>query len=255
MKILTWNVNGIRAASRQHFPEWFAQSLGDIICLQETKAQPHQLSEALLHPLGYHSFWNSAQKPGYSGVALFCKKEPLRVITELNIPEIDTEGRLLAAEFASVICVNAYFPNSQREKARLPYKLRFCQALMQFCEQLRTGGKTVVLCGDLNIAHRELDLKNPKANQDQAGFLPEERQWLSQFLQAGWVDGFRYFQPNEGGHYTWWSYRPGVRARNIGWRLDYCLTQQESQDRLQSVLHQPTQLGSDHCPVMACLRD
>ena len=213
MKLLSWNVNGIRAAHTKGFLKWFEAQQADVICLQETKAQLEQLDQSLHHPLGYHSFWHSAQKPGYSGVAIYSKSEPLSVTNGIGDASIDSEGRVLVAEYPKFTLINAYFPNSQREHTRLDYKLAFCNRMLQFCEGLRAAGKTVILCGDFNIAHREIDLKNPKSNENNAGFLPEERAWMDQFLAAGYVDSFRHFckDPN---HYTWWSYRPGVRQKN-----------------------------------------
>ena len=253
VKLLSWNVNGIRAASRSGFLDWFSQQQADIVCVQETKAHPDQLSPEILHPLNYHSYWHSAQKAGYSGVATFSKVEPLRVQMGLGISEIDAEGRVLLTEFPHFVLLNTYFPNSQRDHARLGFKLSFCAAILQFCEKWRSQGKNVVICGDFNIAHQEIDLRNPKSNRDNAGFLPEERAWLDQFIQTGYVDSFREFVKDPG-HYTWWSYRPGVRAKNIGWRIDYFMANQEFKDRFQGVAHQPEVRGSDHCPVHLELR-
>jgi exodeoxyribonuclease-3 len=248
MKLISWNVNGIRAAGKVHFPKWFVEERADIVCVQETKAHPSQLEETLLHPDSYHSYWHSAAKAGYSGVAIYSKKEPLNIKTGIGIPEIDSEGRVLVAEYPDFFLVNAYFPNSQRDHARLSYKLDFCEKIFKFLESLKVKGKHVVLCGDFNIAHREIDLKNPKSNMNNAGFLPEERAWMDQFLAQGYVDTFRHFVPDPG-HYTWWSYRPGVREKNIGWRLDYFAVNQEFKDRLKSARHQCEVKGSDHCPV------
>lgn len=253
MKLLSWNVNGIRAAGRIHFPRWFEEEHADLICIQETKAHPDQLGEGLLHPLNYHSYWHSAQKAGYSGVALYSKTEPLQIRYGLGDPEFDSEGRVLMAEYPSFTLVNAYFPNSQRDHARLGYKLKFCQRMLETLEQLKAQGKNLILCGDFNIAHRPIDLKNPKSNENNAGYLPEERHWMDQFLNQGYVDTFRSFT-QEPHHYTWWSYRPGVREKNIGWRLDYFVTNQEHKDRLLEARHQPQVLGSDHCPVMLRLK-
>ncbi len=248
-KIMTWNVNGIRAAQKNGFLKWFADYSSDIVCVQETKARPEQLEEAMLHPEGYHSFWHSAEKPGYSGVAIYSKKEPLEIQYGLGVSEIDREGRVLVLEYPDFSMVNAYFPNSQREGARLGYKLEFCDAMFKFLELRRKKGKSVVLCGDLNIAHRPIDLKNPKSNEKNAGYLPEERAWMDHFIdKSGYIDAFRNFTLDPG-HYTWWSYRPGVREKNIGWRLDYFVTNPELKDRLKlcDIHHQ--QRGSDHCPV------
>jgi exodeoxyribonuclease III len=253
MKLATWNVNGIRAAARSGFLKWFDEIEADLVCVQEIKARPEQLEEELLHPKNYHSFWHPALKPGYSGVAIYAKKEPIRLQKGIGIPEIDSEGRVLVAEYDKFVLINSYFPNSQREGTRLEYKLAFCNKMLGFCEQMRTEGKSVILCGDLNIAHRAIDLKNPKSNENNAGFLPEERAWMDQLIEKKYIDTFRHFNP-EPGHYTWWSYRPGVRDKNIGWRLDYFITNQEFQDRLSSAHHQPEVKGSDHCPVLLTLR-
>lgn len=248
-KLSTWNVNGLRSVARRGFQEWFEANEMDVVCLQEIKVQQEQLSEELLHPNGYHSFWHSAKKPGYSGVATYCRDEPQDVRYGIGIKEIDQEGRVLTTEFKNFSLVNAYFPNSQRDHARLDFKIQFCKAMLRFCEREREKGKSVLVCGDFNIAHQEIDLRNPKTNTKNAGFLPEERAWMSEFLAKGYVDTFRHFRPQEGGHYTWWSYRPGVRERNIGWRLDYFVINQEDSQRLRAVVHQTDTLGSDHCPV------
>lgn len=254
MKLFSWNVNGVRAAERKGFLNWFSAVSPDVVCLQETKATLDQVSEDLIHPFGFHSFWHSAKKLGYSGTCVYTKTEPLRVLEGIQCEEIDREGRVLTLEFPRFYLVNAYFPNSQREAERLPFKLFFCEKFHEFSNTLRSSGKPVILCGDLNIAHKEIDLKNPKSNVKNAGFLPEERAWMTQFLASGYVDGFREFNP-EPNHYTWWSYRPGLREKNIGWRIDYFLINQESRDLLKAVTHQPQVLGSDHCPVALELKE
>ena len=249
MKLISWNVNGIRAVGRSGFLDWLGQEAPDVVALQEIKAFPEQLEEGLRNPPGYHSIWHPAKKPGYSGVSVYSRHEPIEVIQGIGDPEFDSEGRVLEVEFKDFILLNAYFPNSQRDHARLDYKLRFCALMLKHCEKLRKKGKNLVLCGDFNIAHEEIDLKNPKSNHKNAGFLPEERAWMTQFLKAGYVDAFRKFTPGPG-HYTWWSYRPGVREKNIGWRLDYHVVNQELQDRLRSAEIHPLVRGSDHCPVL-----
>ncbi len=254
MKITSWNVNGIRAAARKDFLVWMQNFGPDIVCVQESKATPDQLTDELRNPFGYHSYWHSAEKAGYSGVSIYSKKEPLTVSMGLNVPEFDLEGRVITAEFSDFFLVNAYFPNSQREGARLGYKLKFCAQIYDYLESLRSKQKHIIVCGDFNIAHRAIDLKNPKSNENNAGFLPEERAWMESFISRGYVDGFRHFNPDPG-HYTWWSYRPGVREKNIGWRLDYFVVNQDFKDRLKSVEHQPKVMGSDHCPVVMELRD
>lgn len=241
-------MNGLRACARQGFLDWFEREKADVLCLQEIKVLPEQVSDELLHPKRYHSFWHPAEKPGYSGVAIYTRKEPLAVRYGTGRPEIDREGRVVTVEFANHSVVSAYFPNSQRDHARLPYKLAFCEAFLKFCQRERKRGKSLVLCGDFNIAHQEVDLRNPKTNVNNAGFLPAERAWMTGFLQRGYVDSFRHFC-QEPGHYTWWSYRPGVRERNIGWRLDYFMVDQDSTSRLRAATHLTEVKGSDHCPV------
>lgn len=253
MRLLTWNVNGIRAAQRSGFLKWFERENADIVCLQEIKARAEQLEESVLHPLGYHSAWHSAEKAGYSGVAILSRREPLEIRYGMGIPEIDREGRVLVAEYPSLTVVNAYFPNSQRDHARLDFKLFFCDRMLELLERLRSKGKNVAVCGDFNIAHQPIDLRNPKSNEDNAGFLPEERAWITRLIDKGWVDAFRLFTKGPG-HYTWWSYRPGVRARNIGWRLDYFFVNLESRGRLREARHHGEVMGSDHCPVSLELR-
>jgi exodeoxyribonuclease-3 len=249
--LVSWNVNGIRAAQKAGFLKWFSKDSPDVVCVQETKAKVEQLEEEMLHPEGYHSYWHSAEKPGYSGVAIYSKKEPLEIRYGIGDPEIDREGRVLIADYAHFTLLNAYFPNSQREHTRLPYKLAFCKAMLTFLERTRKSGKNIVLCGDFNIAHKPIDLANPKQNEKNAGYLPEERSWMEGFVgekSHGYIDVFRQFQPGPG-HYTWWSYRPGVREKNIGWRLDYFVTNPEFKSALKSCAIFPQIKGSDHCPV------
>ncbi|NBX92999.1 MAG: exodeoxyribonuclease III [Proteobacteria bacterium] len=247
MKLVSWNVNGIRSVFEKGFETWFQAVKADVVCLQEIKAKPEQLDSRFIHPETFHSFWHPAEKSGYSGLVIYSKKEPLNVIPGLGKSEFDREGRVLTAEYSDFFVVNAYFPNSQRDHARLGYKLKFCDEMLFFLNDL-TRKKPVLLCGDFNIAHREIDLKNPKENKDNAGFLPQERAWMDKILSQGYVDAFRKFntQPE---HYTWWSYRPTIRERNIGWRLDYWVTNQEFSSRLKKVTHQTQVMGSDHCPV------
>lgn len=248
LRLTSWNVNGVRACVRGGFLKWFDDVRADVVALQEIKIQPHQLPPELSQPKGFHAYWHPAEKPGYSGVAILSRREPLDVRYGIGSSEFDREGRVLAAEFKNYTVVSTYFPNSQRDHARLPFKLRFCAAFERFCEAERARGKSLFICGDWNIAHQEIDLRNPKSNQKNAGFLPEERAWLNRFLKQGYVDAFREFEPGPG-HYTWWSYRPGVRERNIGWRLDYFLADADTRTRLRSAKHHHLIRGSDHCPV------
>jgi exodeoxyribonuclease III len=251
IRFVSWNVNGIRAVAKKGFFDWFEKIDADFICLQETKVNPQQIEddEQFLHPKGYHSLWAPAQKPGYSGVMFYSRHEPDAYRVGLGQEEFDSEGRVIELDFKNITLVNAYFPNSQREHGRLGYKLDFCKKIHHRLEVLRAAGRTVLVCGDFNIAHHEIDLKNPKSNKDNAGFLPEERAWLDGFVASGWVDTFRKFEKGPG-HYTWWSYRPGVREKNIGWRLDYFFVNPESESRVISVRHQTDVMGSDHCPVI-----
>jgi exodeoxyribonuclease-3 len=249
MKIISWNVNGIRAVAQKGFLNWFEQQNADIVCLQETKAHQDQLDASLINPLNYHSKFFSAQKKGYSSVVTYSKKEPIDIHVGMNIDEFDNEGRVLTYEFLDSVVINAYFPNSQEAGARLDYKLRFCEAMLKFCESFRQKGKNVILCGDYNIAHTPIDLKNPKANEKNAGYLPEERAWMTKFLGTGYVDAFRKFEKGPE-HYTWWSYRFSARSKNIGWRIDYFATNPEFEDQLKSCTHQHTVKGSDHCPIV-----
>jgi len=253
MELRSWNVNGFRAVQNKGFLDWFEAQNADVVCLQETKVQPEQLPETFAHPQGYHSYWHSAVKKGYSGVVTYSKREPISVRVGLGIEEFDNEGRVLTTEFSNCTVVNAYFPNSQREGKRLDYKLRFCDAILEFMNKLRAKKKNVILCGDYNIAHKEIDLANPKSNQKNAGFLPEERAWMDRFLGAGYIDTFRYFC-EEPGKYTWWSYRGDVRARNIGWRVDYFTVSPALEARLKGAGIQAEVMGSDHCPISLTLR-
>ncbi len=254
MNIISWNVNGIRAVEKKSFVPWLLSSGADVICIQETKAAPSQLSDSLINPEGtvrYHSFWSSAKRPGYSGTALYSLKQPDKV-TLLGIPAFDDEGRVLAAYYDDVIVISAYFPNSQDAGIRLPYKLDFCAAMFAFCNEAVKNGKNIVLCGDYNIAHRPVDLANPKSNEGNAGYLPEERAWMDMFTTTGYTDTFRCFCP-EPGQYTWWSYRFHAREKNIGWRIDYQCVNNAFLPHVKSSEILKEVQGSDHCPVRICL--
>jgi exodeoxyribonuclease-3 len=253
MRILSWNVNGIRAVEKRGFVPWLRSEDPDILCLQETKARPEQLSQDLRAPRGggenpYHAYWASAKKAGYSGVAIFSRVEPEQV-KPLGIGEFDDEGRVLQAEFPDFTLICAYFPNSRDGGIRLPYKLDFCGAMLELCNGLVKKKRHFVLCGDYNIAHTPIDLARPKENEDNAGYLPEERAWMDAFTGAGHVDSFRHFHPGETGHYSWWSYRAASRLRNIGWRIDYHCIDRALLDRVKTARIRPDVEGSDHCPV------
>lgn len=245
--IVSWNVNGIRAAVRYGFMDWLAKTDPDILCLQETRVSPHEAGVELREPPGYRAFWFPAQRKGYSGIATFTKREPLSVRPSgINI--FDAEGRIMILEFEGFTLVNAYFPNSQPERARIGYKLAFCDAVVELCNDLRRNGRQVILSGDYNIAHTEIDLARPKENESNPGYLPEERAAMTKLLSAGYVDTFRHFT-KEGGHYTWWSYMGNARANNVGWRLDYHCASTGLMPRVKSSVILSTVTGSDHCPV------
>jgi exodeoxyribonuclease-3 len=250
---MSWNVNGIRACQRGGFLDWFAKQDADMVCIQETKARAEQLEDELLRPLGYHGYWHSAEKKGYSGVATFTRRRPREVREGLGVRAFDREGRVLETEFPGFVLINAYYPNSQRDHARLPYKLRFCRAMRRRVDALVADGKNVIVCGDHNIAHRDIDLANPSGNRRNAGFLPQERGWLERTLRAGYLDAFRHLC-DEPDHYTWWSYRPGVREKNVGWRIDLFMINEALGRRLRRAYHQPDVRGSDHCPIGLELR-
>jgi exodeoxyribonuclease-3 len=236
---------------KRGFVEWFEKEAPDILCLNETKAHPDQLSPALLSPGAkkpYKSFWASAKKKGYSGVAIYTRTPPLDA-GPLGIAEFDDEGRVLKAEFKNFTLIAAYFPNSQDAGARLDYKLAFCGAMLTLCNSLVKNGRHFVLCGDYNIAHTPIDLARPKENEESAGYLPEERAWMDAVTAAGHVDTFRHCHPNEGGHYSWWSYRAGARARNVGWRIYYHSVDKAFLPKVKSSRIRPEIQGSDHCPV------
>jgi exodeoxyribonuclease III len=248
LSLVSWNVNGIRALEKKGLLDYMAAENADIYCFQETKAKPDQLSAELLEPAGYRSWFASTKKGGYSGVGLYSKIEP-RSLTNLGQSDFDDEGRTLVAEFDDFVLVNGYFPNSQSEGARLDYKLAYCAAVLSLCNSLVKEGRHVIVCGDFNIAHQPIDLARPKENEGNPGYLPEERQWMGSYLDAGYTDTFRLFN-QEGGNYTWWSYRTRGRERNIGWRLDYFCVNREFAARVISSEIRSEVTGSDHCPVV-----
>ncbi|EAG1936574.1 exodeoxyribonuclease III [Listeria monocytogenes] len=245
MKLISWNVNGLRAAVKKGFLEYFEEVDADIFCLQETKLQEGQIE---LDLPAYKDYWNYAVKKGYSGTAIFTKVEPLSVQYGLGVPEHDTEGRVITLEFEEFFMVTVYTPNSQAELKRLDYRMTFEDAILEYVKNLDKT-KPVVLCGDLNVAHEEIDLKNPKTNRKNAGFSNEERAKFSAFLDAGFIDSFRYFYPDLTDAYSWWSYRMNARARNTGWRIDYFVVSERLKDKLVDAKIHADVLGSDHCPV------
>jgi len=248
LKLVSWNVNGIRAAIRNGFWEWLATDAGDILCLQETRIVPEQLTDQMRNPPGYRTFWHSAERKGYSGVATFCRGEPEGVQEGFGQPDFDTEGRVLITEHPGFTLVNAYFPNGRRGHERVAYKIEFYDALLAHCTALRAQGHRLIVCGDLNTAHQPIDLARPKQNQKTSGFLPEERQALTRWLDEGFVDVFRHSHP-DAREYTWWTYRLDARARNIGWRIDYFLVSEDLISRVDNACIRADTMGSDHCPI------
>ena len=251
MKLISWNVNGIRACLDKGFLDFFKQADADIFCLQETKLQGGQLE---LELPGYYQYWNYAEKKGYSGTALFTKREPINVSYGIGVEEHDHEGRVIAAEFEDFYVVTVYTPNSQDELRRLDYRMRWEAAFLAYLKKLEEQ-KPVVFCGDLNVAHKEIDLKNPKTNHHNAGFTDEERACFSTVLENGFIDSFRYFYPDQKDIYSWWSYRFRAREKNAGWRIDYFLVSEVLRERMQGAAIHTEVFGSDHWPVELLLRD
>lgn len=245
MKLVSWNVNGLRACVGKNFMDFFKEADADIFCLQETKLQEGQIK---LETEGYHQYWNYAEKKGYSGTAIFSKKEPLKVSYGIGIEEHDNEGRVITLEFEDFYMVTVYTPNSQNELARLDYRMKWEDDFRGYLKSLDEK-KPVIMCGDLNVAHKEIDLKNPSSNRNNAGFTDEERSKFSQFLESGFIDTYRYFYPDTTGVYSWWSYRFNARANNAGWRIDYFCVSERLKDKLQGAHIHTDVTGSDHCPV------
>lgn len=245
MKFISWNVNGIRACLTKGFMDFFNNEDADIFCLQETKVQAGQVE---LDLKGYHQYWNYAEKKGYSGTAVFTKQEPLSVRYGLGIEEHDKEGRVITLEFPDFYFITVYTPNSKTELERLDYRMVWEDEFRKYMKDLEKE-KPVVVCGDLNVAHKEIDLKNPKTNRKNAGFTDEERNKFTELMDAGFIDTFRYFYPEQEGIYSWWSYRFKAREKNAGWRIDYFLTSASMKNRLVSAKIHTEILGSDHCPV------
>ena len=246
MKLISWNVNGIRAVLKKGFLDFLAAEKPDAICLQETKASPEDVAETLW-PIGYHAFWNAAEKKGYSGVLTLTRHEPVNVARGIAIVDHDREGRVLTTELEDFFLVNVYVPNSKRELTRLPYRQTWDRDFLGYLKGLEKK-KPVIFCGDLNVAHTEIDLARPKGNEKNHGFTPEERAGFTAFMQAGFIDTFREFEPG-GGHYTWWSQMSGARARNIGWRIDYFIASAALRPQLKSATIYKDVIGSDHCPI------
>jgi len=247
LRIISWNVNGLRAARRKGFDQWLERERPDILCLQETKAEQSQLDMELAS-LGYRVHLVSGERKGYSGVALFTRPEPLQVWEGLGIRRFDSEGRVIIADYGKFVLLNAYFPNGKQSEERLRYKLEFCDAFLEAAEDFRRQGRSVVACGDFNTAHTEKDLARPRENSKVSGFLPVERAWLDKLVESGYLDTFRLFN-DEPGHYTWWDLKTRARERDIGWRIDYFFVSSDLRKRVKSAFILKEVEGSDHCPI------
>jgi exodeoxyribonuclease-3 len=248
MKILSWNINGIRAADKKGLFDWLKKEDADIVCLQEIKAMPEQVPPHLRNIPGYEIFWNSAERKGYSGVVTFTKHKPLDIKKGFGITKFDNEGRILITEYPSFTLFNIYFPNGKKNQERLDYKLDFYDTFLAYADNLKAEGKNIVVCGDFNTAHNEIDLARPKENEKVSGFLPIERAWIDTFMDHGYVDTFRHFN-KESDQYTWWDMKTRARERNVGWRIDYFFVNKELISKIKKPFIMQEVLGSDHCPV------
>lgn len=254
LSIKSWNVNGLRAAARKGFGSWLEGCGADVVLLQEIKARAEQLDDEIREPAGWHAVFVPADRPGYSGVAAYTRERPDEVLTGLGTKKYDCEGRTVGVRFGDTWVLGAYFPNGGNELARVPYKLGFYRTMLRKINALRKDGRDVVISGDYNTAHREIDLARPKQNRKTTGFLPEECEWVDKYCDAGWVDSFRHLHPDREGAYSWWSLRSGARERNVGWRLDYHFVNEEAAGRIAEAGIDAEVQGSDHCPVGIVLR-
>jgi len=248
IRILSWNVNGLRALYKKGFLAWLKEDRPDILCLQETRAREEQLPPEIKNIPGYHSYFSSGDKAGRSGVALFTKELPKVLKKTLDIEDFDDEGRAIVADYGDFLLFNVYFPNGKASKERLAYKLEFYDRFLELADSYREKGRGVIFCGDINTAHKEIDLARPKQNEKISGFLPVERSWMDRVVEHGFVDSFRMFEPR-GGHYSWWDLKTRARERNVGWRIDYFFVSENLRDRIASAFILKEVTGSDHCPV------
>jgi exodeoxyribonuclease III len=246
--LVSWNVNGLRAVFKKGFARWVEKSLPDILCLQETKARPEQVVKEMGSVQGYHVHFASAARPGYSGVALFSREEPRSVTQTFGVPRFDDEGRTIQADYGKFILFNIYFPNGKASPERLKYKMDFYESFLLEMKKLLKKGNKIVVCGDVNTAHREIDLARPRENSKVSGFLPQEREWIDRFLELGFVDTLRLFDQNPG-RYTWWDLVSRARDRNVGWRIDYFYVSENLKPNLKKAYIMPEVMGSDHCPI------
>ncbi len=249
MKIVTYNVNGIRAAMSKGLIDWISQVSPDVLCVQEIKANPDQVGVFEFEELGYHHYWYPAQKKGYSGVAIFTKQKPKHIEYGCGIKEYDDEGRILRIDFEEFSVMSVYHPSGSSGDLRQAFKMEWLEAFLNYINQLKATYPNLVICGDFNICHKAIDIHNPKSNANTSGFLPEEREWMEQFINSGFVDSFRYFN-QEPHQYSWWSYRAGSRAKNLGWRIDYNFVTENLKNRISRSVILPSAIHSDHCPVL-----
>ncbi len=247
-KITTWNINGLRAATNKGIFDWIKDHNADVICLQEIKAKEEQLDTDIIKDCGYRYEINSADRPGYSGVASLYKDIPESIETGLGVDKFDNEGRVIRFKYPDFVLFNIYFPNGGRDLSRVPYKLDFYNELLKLCQNMLSDGEEIILTGDFNTAHKEIDLKNPKSNEKHTGFLPEEREWIDRYLDNGFYDAFRELYPDKE-EYSWWSYMFNARKNNVGWRIDYFLVTKNIMEKTKDVIHHTNVMGSDHCPV------
>jgi exodeoxyribonuclease-3 len=255
LKLFSWNVNGVRAVQKKGFLDWIKAAGPDILGIQETKAHPDQLDEELLKPPGYETHWAAAERRGYSGVGFFTRVKPKSVKTGLNIPKFDDEGRTVVAEYDDFVFITSYFPNGGRDHERVPYKMDYCADFLTTINGLRDQGKSLIFCGDLNTAHKDIDLANPKPNYNKTtGYLQIEIDWIDQVVEAGYIDIFRHLNPDLEGAYNWWSQRSGARERNVGWRIDYFFISPDLLDRVVTAEIHADVMGSDHCPISLTLK-
>ena len=254
MQITTWNVNGLRAALRKGIWDWIIEEYPDVLCIQEIKVQPDQLSKEQTDLFSeYEVIWNPARRKGYSGVASLTRQRARSIQVGLGVERLDGEGRLIAIRYPDFVLLNVYIPNGKRDLTRLDFKLDYYQALLDYCDRLHAKGENIIITGDINTAHQEIDLRNPKQNKKFSGFLPEERAWIDRYLDHGFVDAYRELYPDRI-EYTWWTYVGNARARNVGWRLDYFLVSSQLMDSVQDVVIHDEVMGSDHCPVSLNLK-